>query len=287
VSAVIDAHVHYWRVDRGDYHWMTPDLPICRDFLPADASPLFQAAGIDGIVLVQAAATEAETRFMLSLAEVDPLVLGVVGWIDMEAPDAPDRLAALAKNPLLRGIRPMWQDIADDEWFLHPRQDDAYRAVTQLGLSFDALARVRHLHHLPRLIERHPTMPIVIDHAAKPEIAAGRHDSWRRDMAVIAGFDHVQCKFSGLITEAAMGAGLDAIRPYAETLLELFGPHRLIFGSDWPVVTTHRDYATWWDWAHRLTVGLSRPEQEAVFGMNACKFYRLGLNPGRSAADLA
>jgi L-fuconolactonase len=205
----------------------------------------------------------------------------------MEAPDAPDRLAALAKNPLLRGIRPMWQDIADDEWFLHPRQDDAYRAVTQLGLSFDALARVRHLRHLPRLIERHPNLPIVIDHAAKPEIAVGRHDSWRRDMAVIAGFDHVQCKFSGLITEAAMGAGLDAIRPYAETLLELFGPHRLIFGSDWPVLTTHRDYATWWDWAHRLTVGLSRPEQEAIFGMNACKFYRLGLNPGGSAADLA
>jgi L-fuconolactonase len=287
VSAVIDAHVHYWRVDRGDYHWMTPDLPIYRDFLPADASPLFEAAGVDGIVLVQAAATEAETRFMLSLAKDDPRILGVVGWIDMEAPDAPDRLAALAKNPLLRGVRPMWQDIADDEWFLHQRQDDAYRAVTQLGLSFDALARPRHLQHLPRLIERHPNLPIVIDHAAKPEIAAGHHDSWRRDMAVIAGFDHVHCKFSGLITEAAMGAGLDAIRPYAETLLELFGPHRLIFGSDWPVLTTHRDYATWWDWVHRLTAGLSKLEQEAIFGVNACAFYRLGLNAGESATDLA
>jgi L-fuconolactonase len=283
VSPVIDAHVHYWRVNRGDYHWMTPDLPICRDFLPADAGPLFEAAGVDGIVLIQAAATEAETQFMLSLAKTDPRVRGVVGWVDMEALDAPDRLAALAQNPLLRGIRPMWQDIADDDWFLHPRQDDAYRAVTQLGLSFDALARVRHLRHLPRLIERHPDLPIVIDHAAKPEIAAGHHESWRRDMAVLAGFKHLQCKFSGLITEAAAGAGLDAIRPYAETLLELFGPQRLIFGSDWPVLTTRLDYATWWDWAHRLTAGLSKPEQEAIFGANARAFYRLVEEPKRVA----
>lgn len=273
MSPVIDAHVHYWRVGRGDYHWMTPELSICRDFLPADAAPLFDAAGIDGIVLVQAAATEAETRFMLSLAEGDPRVRGVVGWIDMQAPDAPDRLARLAGNPLLRGIRPMWQDIADDAWFLGRDQDAAYRAVVELGLSFDALARVRHLAHLPRLIERHPGLPIVIDHAAKPEIAAEHHDRWRRDMAVLAGFPHVMCKFSGLITEAAPQASLEAIRPYAETLLELFGARRLIFGSDWPVLTTHRDYATWWDWAHRLTEG---HDQDAIFGDNAVSFYRLG-----------
>jgi L-fuconolactonase len=201
----------------------------------------------------------------------------------MEARDAPDRLAALAENPLLRGIRPMWQDIADDDWFLHPRQDDAYRAVTQLGLSFDALARVRHLQHLPRLIERHPDLPIVIDHAAKPEIAAGQHESWRRDMAVLAEFNHVQCKLSGLITEAAEGAGLDAIRPYADTLLELFGPQRLIFGSDWPVLTTRLDYAIWWDWAHRLTARLSKLEQEAIFGANAWTFYNLVKEPEREA----
>ena len=158
---MIDAHVHYWRVDRGDYGWLTPDQPIFRDFLPPHAEPLFAAAGIDGIVLVQAAATEAETRFMLSLAQADPRVRGVVGWIDMMASDAPDRLAALARNPLLRGIRPMWQDIAEDAWMLRPAQDAAYRAVVELGLTFDALARVRHLAHLPRLIERHPELPVV------------------------------------------------------------------------------------------------------------------------------
>ncbi len=272
---MIDAHVHYWRVDRGDYDWLTPEQPIYRDFLPADAAPLFEAAGIDGIVLVQAAATEAETQFMLSLAATDPRVRGVVGWIDMMASDAPDRLATLARNPLLRGIRPMWQDIAEDAWMLRPEQDAAYRAVVELGLAFDALARIRHLAHLPRLIERHPELPIVIDHAAKPEIALGRHAEWRAGMAALASFPHVHCKFSGLVTEAAPGAPLDAIRPYAETLLELFGPQRLIFGSDWPVLTTRRDYATWWDWSHRLTAQLSPGERDAVFGQNAVAFYRV------------
>lgn len=282
MSERIDAHVHYWRVDRGDYHWMTPDMPIARDFLPQDGAPLFDAAGIDGIVLVQAAATEAETRFMLNLAATDRRVRGVVGWIDMEAEDAAERLAVLAANPLLCGIRPMWQDIADPMWFLDARQDAAYRAVTRLGLSFDALARVWHLPHLPQLIERHPQMPLVIDHAAKPEIVAGNFATWRRDMAVLAGFAHVHCKFSGLVTEAAQGAPLEAIRPYAEALIELFGAERLIFGSDWPVVTTHRDYATWWEWAHVLTASLPAADQAAIFGDNAIRFY--GLQPRGIAA---
>jgi L-fuconolactonase len=275
MSDIIDAHVHYWAIARGDYRWMTPDLPICRDFLPADGAPLFAAAGVDGIVLVQAADTEAETHFMLALAETDPRVRGVVGWIDMEAPDAPDRLARLADNRLLRGIRPMWQDIAEDDWFLHERQAPAYRAVVELGLSFDALARVRHLPLLPRLVERHPDLPIVIDHAAKPEIAAGHFAPWRRDMAVMASFPHVMCKFSGLVTEAAPGAGIDAISPYAEALLELFGPQRLIFGSDWPVVTTHAAYATWWSWAQTLAASLATPDRAALFGGTATRFYRL------------
>jgi len=280
---LIDAHVHYWRVDRGDYDWLAPDQPICRDYLPADAAALFEAAGIEGIVLVQAAATEAETHFLLSLGEADPRVRGVVSWIDMMAPDAPDRLADLAWNPLLRGIRPMWQDIADDAWLLRPEQDAAYRAVVELGLAFDALARVRHLAHLPRLIERHPDLPVVIDHAAKPGIAAGRHAEWRAGMAALASFPHVRCKFSGLVTEAAPGASLDAIRPYADTLLELFGPQRLIFGSDWPVLTTRQDYATWWDWSHRLTAHLSQADRDAVFGQNAVAFY--GLHEAGAATE--
>jgi L-fucono-1,5-lactonase len=270
---VIDAHVHYWRVDRGDYGWLTPDLPICRDFGPADAAPLFAASGITGVVLVQAAPTEAETRFLLSLAAEDPHVRGVVGWVDTMRPDAPERLAALAEDPALRGIRPMRQDIPEDDWMLRPEQDGAYRAIVELGLGFDALARVRHLPHLPRLAERHPGLRIVIDHGAKPDIAGGGLAPWRNAMRTVAAFPQISCKLSGLVTEAAPGATFDAIRPYAETLLELFGPERLMFGSDWPVLTLRCDYATWWDWAQRLTVHLSPAEREGIFGGNARAFY--------------
>ncbi|HYZ63763.1 MAG TPA: amidohydrolase family protein [Acetobacteraceae bacterium] len=272
---MIDAHVHYWQVDRGDYGWLTPDLPICRDFGPADAAPLFAASGVTGIVLVQAAPTEAETRFLLSVAAQDVRVRGVVGWIDMMRADAPDRLAALAQDRMLRAIRPMWQDIPEDDWMLRREQDPAYRAVVELGLAFDALARVRHLPHIPRLIERHPNLPIVIDHGAKPDIQAGALAPWRAGMATIASFPHVRCKLSGLFTEAGPGADCEDLRPYVETLLELFGPERLIFGSDWPVLTLRSDYLTWWDCAHRLTSHLTRAEQDSVFGANATAFYRL------------
>lgn len=279
MTAVIDSHVHYWRVSRGDYAWMTPDLPIHRDFLPPDGAPLFDAAGVDGIVLVQAADTEAETHFMLSLAREDPRVRGVVGWTDMEAPDAPDRLATLAAAPLLRGIRSMWQDIPEDGWFLHPQQDPAYRAVIELGLTFDALARVRHLPLLPHLIERHPELPLVIDHAAKPEIAAGNFSEWRRRMAVLASFPHMRCKFSGLVTETAPGAPAASITPYAEALLELFGPQRLMFGSDWPVVTLRCGYADWWNQAHQLAAHLAEADRDALFGGTAERFYGLANRP--------
>jgi L-fuconolactonase len=275
MSQVIDAHVHYWQAARGDYRWMTPDLPIARDFLPQDGAPLFDAAGVDGIVLVQAADTEAETMFMLELAKTDPRVRGVVGWVDMAAANAPDRLAHLAENPKLRGIRPMWEYIDDPDWFLRPELDAGYRAVSELGLTFDALARVWHLPRLPRLIERHPNLSMVIDHGAKPEIGQGRLSEWRRHMAVLADFPQVRCKFSGLVTEAWEGAPMAAIAPYAEALLELFGPDRLIFGSDWPVVTLRRDYATWISWARALTAHLSAAERAAIFGGNAINFYGL------------
>lgn len=272
---MIDAHVHYWQIDRGDYAWLTPDLPIYRDFGPEDAAPLFAAAGVTGIVLVQATQTEAETEYLLSLATRDRLIRGVVGWIDMMGSDAPDRLAALARNPVLRGVRPMWQDIPEDDWMLRPEQAPAYRAIVDLGLTFDALARVRHLPHIPHLIERHPELPIVIDHGAKPDIAGGGFDVWYAGMKTVASFPHVRCKLSGLVTEASSEATLETIKPYAEALILLFGPDRLMFGSDWPVLTLRRDYATWWGWARRLTGHLARAEQDAIFAANAIAFYTL------------
>lgn len=279
----VDAHLHLWRLARGDYGWLTPDLPIHRDFGPGDAAPLLAEAGVDGAVLVQAAPTEAETRFLLGLARDTPWAWGVVGWADVEAPGAPDRIAALARDPLLRGLRPMWQDIPDADWPLRPALDPAYRAMADLGLRLDALARVRHLPVVPRLVERHPDLALVVDHAAKPEVGAtfdaARFDAWRRGMATVAAFPHVLCKLSGLVTEAAPGAGTEAFRPYADALLDLFGPARLVWGSDWPVVTLRRPYAGWHAMARALTAGLTEAERGAVFGANAVAFY--GLTPRR------
>ena len=272
----IDSHVHFWRLDRGDYSWLTPDLtPIYRDFLPADAQPWLDGAGIDGVVAVQAAPTLAETRFLLDLAKREPRIRGVVGWVDMAAPDAPERIAELAADPLLKSIRPMLQDLPADDWVLDPALGPAFATLVRYGLRFDALVKPRHLPHLLTLIERHPDLALVVDHGAKPDIAGGALASWRAALAPIAAAPHVHCKLSGLLTEAAPEAGPETIRPYARVLFDLFGADRLMFGSDWPVVTLRRSYAAWHGMAEILADGLGEHERAALFGGTAARFYGL------------
>lgn len=278
--AVIDGHQHFWRLSRGDYDWITPDLAVLRrDYLPGDLAPLLKDTGVDGTVLVQAAATEAETSFMLDLAGENAFVRGVVGWVDMEALDAPDRVAALACNPRLRGIRPMIQDIPDPEWMLRPALVPAFDAVAGLGLAFDALVKPVHLKPLLRLLERHTGLRAVVDHGAKPAIRegieGGAFDAWAADMAAIARETPALCKLSGLVTEAAPGWSVETLRPYVDRLIELFGPHRLIWGSDWPVLNLNGDYAGWHRTSLALLSGLGEEERAAVLGGNAIRFYEL------------
>lgn len=167
---LVDAHHHVWQIARGDYGWMAPDLPIARDYDLADLRPLL--GGIDATILVQAAATEAETDHMLSVARASGgLVRGVVGWLDLADPEAPTRIAARAADPLVRGLRPMLQDIGDTGWILRPEVQPALVAMAGHGLRFDALIKPRHLPSIAGLAQRHPTLPVVIDHAAKPDIA--------------------------------------------------------------------------------------------------------------------
>ena len=272
----IDSHLHFWRLDRGDYGWLTPDLtPIYRDFLPADAQPWLDGAGIDGVVAVQAAPTIAETRFLLDLAKRELRIRGVVGWVDMAAPDAAERIGELAADPLLKSIRPMLQDLPADDWVLDPALGPAFAALVRHGLRFDALVKQHHLPYLLTLIERHPDLALVVDHGAKPDIAGGALASWRAALAPIAAAPHVHCKLSGLLTEAAPEAGAEAIRPYARVLFELFGADRLMFGSDWPVVTLRRSYAEWHGMAEILADGLAEHERAALFGGTAARFYGL------------
>jgi len=274
VARAIDAHQHFWRIDRGDYGWLTPALqPIYRDFLPADLAPIVARRGIDATILVQAAPTAAETRFLLDLAAATPLVAGVVGWVSLEAPDAADQIARLAANPRLVGLRPMVQDEPDDDWLLRPALHAAFDALVAHHLVFDALVLPRHLTRLARVLDQHPDLSVVVDHGAKPRIREGEIDAWRADMSTIAAHPNVTCKLSGLVTEAPDHAGLDVLQPYIDALLELFGPQRLMWGSDWPVVELAGGYDRWHAMAQQALRELDADERAAVFGGNAARVY--------------
>jgi L-fuconolactonase len=272
----IDAHQHFWRLSRGDYGWLTPAAAaIYRDFAPADLAPLLARAGIDGTVLVQAAPTVAETRFLLELAAGTPFVAGVVGWAPLDAPDAPDVVADLARDARLRGLRPMLHDISDVDWMLRPALTPGLRALAALDLTFDALVRPPHLPNLRRLLDRHPDLRVVIDHGAKPDIAAGRYESWAEDMAPLARDTRAWVKLSGLVTEAGADWSVERLRPYVDHLLHHFGPDRMIFGSDWPVVTLRAGYPEWLAAVDALLGGLEPGARDRVLGLNAIACYRL------------
>lgn len=269
----VDAHHHVWRIERGDYDWLTTDLPIHRDYGLDDLRPLLGdiTGDITGTILVQAAATDAETRFLLETARASQgLVRGVVGWTDLASPFAPRHIAALAADPLLVGLRPMLQDIDDPAWILRADVQPALVAMTEAGLRFDALVQPRHLEFLPDFARRHPTLPVVIDHAAKPDIAARTFQPWADQMARLAAETAWCCKLSGLVTEAGPAWTAGDLRPYVEHLLACFGPDRLIWGSDWPVVELAGGYQSW----RAATLALlPAATHDAILGATACRFY--------------
>lgn len=272
----IDSHQHFWSVSRTDYGWLTPDLTtLYRDFQPAELQPLLAAHHVVGTVLVQAAPSVDETRYMLGLAAQHAFVQGVVGWVDLTAADAPAVIDSLADHPAFKGVRPMLQDLADDAWIAQAPIAPAIEHLQRRGLSFDALVKPRHLPHLLRFAQDHPGLSIVIDHAAKPDIAAGRFDEWRRDLAALARLPGMHVKLSGLVTEAGRGWTTDTLRPVVDTVLELFGPQAILWGSDWPVLNLAGDYAQWVQVSDALLAGLSTADRRAVFADNARRFYRL------------
>jgi L-fuconolactonase len=279
----VDAHQHFWRLARGDYGWLSPKLaPLYRDFGPDELAPLLAERGLAGTILVQAAPTVAETEFLLELARHAPFVLGVVGWIDFDAPDAVQVLARLARDEKLVGVRPMIQDLADERWMLEPRLGPVFDALAEHGLAFDALVLPQHLAHLLCLIERHPELRVVIDHGAKPRIREGASAwrgfaRWRDELAALARAPQVACKLSGLVTEARADWSAADLAPFCDVLLENFLPDRLMWGSDWPVVELAGGYARWWDATRALVSGRAPNEREraSLFGQAALDFYRV------------
>lgn len=278
----VDAHQHYWRLARDDYGWLTPALAaIYRDYGPHDLAPLLDHQRIASTVLVQAAATDAETDFLLTLAAAPgSRVSGVVGWSSMTGSAGAERIVDLATTPLLKGVRPMLQDIADPAWILRAECAPAFAALIDNDLCFDALVRTEHLPALLTVAQRYPSLRIVVDHGAKPAIREGTSTtfaSWATALQAVARETSAYCKLSGLVTEAGPGWKVTDLRRYVDHLLSTFGPQRLIWGSDWPVLTLQATYAQWVEACETLLAHLSSAEREAIFGSNAALFYRLDV----------
>jgi L-fuconolactonase len=219
----------------------------------------------------------AETRFLLDLARDDPAIAGVVGWVPLLEPEAPALIAELAREPKFKGVRPMLQDLPDDDWITCAALRPAIEAMITHDLAFDALVHARHLPYLSEFALRYPQLRIVVDHGAKPPIrdVARGWQPWAERVAALAQRPGIHCKLSGLATEAPPGWTDDMLRPYVSHLIEQFGPLRLMWGSDWPVLEMNGDYAGWHACAHRLTESLTDAQRDAVFGGTACAFYRL------------
>jgi L-fuconolactonase len=273
---MIDSHQHFWAIARGDYGWMGQHVaPLLRDFMPEDLAPLMARTGITRTIAVQAADSEAETEFLLQLAERTGFIAGVVGWLDMDSDAFPERLDHLRRSAKFVGLRPMLQDLPDDRFILRPRVLRHLGLMADRGLALDVLIVPRHLPHVREALALTPGLRAVIDHMAKPEIAAGRLDPWREGIAAVAALPDVSCKLSGLVTEAPAGSWTpDHLRPYVDHVVDCFGPDRLMFGSDWPVCTLAATYAEVNNAARLLTARHFGPaDMEKLFSTNAARFY--------------
>lgn len=270
---LIDSHVHFWRIGENGQVWPGPELTaIHRDFLEADFIAASAGWAVEGVVLVQSQPDPRDTDWLLSLAAEHELVLGVVGWADLEAPDAAARIERLAGRPKLRGLRPMLQDMADDGWINRPDLASAFWAMAASGLVLDALVRPRHLPHLRAFAEAHPQLTIVVDHGAKPPVAEGRLEPWRSELEALVKFPNVYCKLSGLSSEAAAAQAGSALLPYIEAVISTFPAERLLWGSDWPVVNTRSD---WGQWLSACLGVVAEQDRERLFGGTAASVYRL------------
>ena len=276
----IDAHHHLWQPARGDYDWM-PDLDILtRAYAPADLEPQLKEAGIDGTVLIQAAASIEETEYMLGLADATPWIKGVVGWVDFDDRMHLAHLLRLARHPRFIGVRPMISDIEDVDWMLHDNVQWAFRALVDLNLNLDVLGQPEHIANTATLAAKHPDLRMVCDHAMKPDIAAHQAGQdafamWASDMAALAQHGSVYVKLSSLVTTAAKGWTIETVRPFSDHILENFGADRVMWGSDWPVCRLRTEYVDAYNLARNLTQHLSDQEQAAIFGGTAARFYNL------------
>jgi L-fuconolactonase len=275
----VDSHQHFWQLSRGDYSWLTPELKVLyRDFLPEQLITELARSNIEKTILVQAANSENETDFMLFIADKTAFIAGVVGWIDMESPTVISRLKSLIQNPYFKGIRPMLQDIDDVNWILKPSFNPIFEFMANNKLTFDALIRDVHLSNIHILAQRHPSLKIVINHCAKPNLSHLPSAFWKNRLVDIAECKNVYIKLSGLLTEAPQGIVLKKmIQPYFDHIIATFGVNRILWGSDWPVIKLNGEYETWVEMTESLLENHSVIDRQKIWSLNAKQFYNLPL----------
>lgn len=277
---IVDAHHHFWDPATAGYPWLTDELAVIRRrFGPEDLAPELAATGVEATILVQSRSSLHESRELLAVAASSSFIRGVIAWVDLTDPRVADVIAELRAGPggeRLVGIRHQVHDEPDAFWLTRPEVLRGISAVGACGLAYDLLVRPRELPAALELARNLRDVRFVVDHMAKPPIAAGSIEPWSTLIGAFGSLDNVTCKLSGLVTEAAWGTWrVDDLRPYVDRAFEVFGADRLLFGSDWPVCLVAATYSQVLDAARQLTEGLSPVERAAVLGDNAFRHYRL------------
>ena len=277
---VIDAHQHFWDLGKSefDYSWMDTEAltPIRKTYLPVDLKKHLGATGVDQSIFVQTQHNVEENRWILKLCEQNEFLAGMVGWVDLSSAECESQLEEFKDNPHFVGIRHVTHDEPDDDWIVRDDVMNGLRVLEKHSMPFDLLFFVKHLKHAQTLGKALPNLPMVIDHLAKPEIKDGRLDNWEANFRAAAQFPNMYCKISGMVTEADWNEWKpDDLRPYVEIALEVFGPERCMYGSDWPVCELAGTYEQVVGAARDVLSELSEAEQQQVFGGTAKKFYGL------------
>jgi L-fuconolactonase len=276
---MIDAHQHFWQLSQPFNHaWLdAPALaPIKRDFLPEDLEPLIRAVGVERTIAVQTQHNLEENRWLLDLARHHAFIAGVVGWVDLTSPACEEQLLEFKDNPRFVGIRHVTQDEPDDDFIVRPDVLRGLKILEKHCVPFDLLLYVKHLRHVPTLAHHLPALPMVIDHLAKPRIKDRRIDDWLPHFRAAAAFPNVNCKLSGMITEADWRSWTaQDMKPYVHAALESFGASRCMFGSDWPVCALAGTYVQVFNGLQEAIGGLRKSELDEILGGTARRFYRL------------
>jgi L-fuconolactonase len=277
MGEIVDSHQHFWQVGRFDYPWLTSDLGVLyRDYLPRTLAPILKKNQVTNTVLVQASNSLAESRWLLSLAGRYPFIAGVVGWVDLMSSEVEQQLTEFAANPKFKGVRHLVESEANDDWLVQTAVLEGLKTLAAHRMSYDLLVHTRHLPYARIVAETCPELFLVVDHMSKPPIATGTISQWASELKQLAALPRVYCKLSGLVTEANHSRWkIDDLRPFVECALELFGPDRLLFGSDYPVCLLAASYDRVLDSFQELLNDLGDEKRARVFSGNAREFYRL------------